>query len=116
MKKPSEEGLLLIIGEYISIYERVVISEQIACELLHIEVTTGKFGHITVTIIEQLFGIFQLAIPFTVKSLSDFIKRVIFAVMLVKGITHFSVLFAHISVLGNLVESIFIKEAFGIPL
>ena len=36
--------------------------------------------------------------------------------MLIKGITHFSVLFTHISVLGNLVESIFIKEAFGIPL
>lgn len=36
--------------------------------------------------------------------------------MLIKGITHFSVLFTHISVLGNLVENIFIKEAFGIPL
>ena len=76
----------------------------------------GKFGHITVTIIEQLFSIFHLAIPFTVKSLSDFIKRVLLAVIFVKGIAHLSVLFAHIPVLGNLVESIFIKETFGIPL
>ena len=67
MKKPSEEGLKSIIGEYISIAEGVIVCEQIACELLDVEIATGKLRNVGITIIKQLFCELLFAIPYAIQ-------------------------------------------------
>ena len=81
MKKPSEEGHYLIIGEYISVHECVIVCEQIACELLHIEVTTDKFGYIAVTIIILRKNVFLTLFQGNLQELLHFFQRILGAAL-----------------------------------